>query len=363
MEFKKADKVTFVGGNLPVGIKEGTDELVIVNLPKVTTYIWEHIKTNDINLYVIQHNQGTSVEDLLAYSHNYGEIDIRNLNLKRKYALVPEESLVMVEASNYVEPKAKVETDIPSENSTEEAQPTEELVKFEEVEEEEIVVGVDMPHYTPQTCPKDLMMNTVAKSVLIKSMKMTEPFTIDGIKGVEKGRAGDFLMLGDSDFLFIYPKEGFESSYEYTQELIALNVLGKTFNILPELAEYIDQLQVYDAPPLEVSNEEVVENTSTDQAPSLDVRNEEVLENTPTEEAPSKDKVEADMKLADALSETIGTKGTTLRKKAQFIMEKHPEVKEIVFKKVLVDEDGKGIEKFQLDIIVGEGYGVLEITE
>jgi hypothetical protein len=262
MKFKRLDKVKFLGGVFPIGIQEGTDQWLDSNLPPISaTYIWGSMRSQDTDLFIIQHNQGADIDTFLNYSSYFGKVDPKSLNATKRYVLVTDDALEMIEATvvkekipthNEVEsPITKSKEPIESSNidiitpdDVDDAIDFEEEIINHNTNTEEVVYGVNAPHFTLQTCPSDRMRGTVSKQRLIKSMKMAEPFTVDGVNGIEKGRAGDYLMLAESSFLFIYPKEGFEEAYEYAEELVKLPILGKTYNILPEVAEYIDRLQV-----------------------------------------------------------------------------------------------------------------------
>jgi hypothetical protein len=262
MEFKRLDKVKFLGGVFPVG--KDNEGWIDADLPPLdTTFVWGSLRSQDTDLFIIQHNHGADLETFMHYSSFFGEIDPKSLNSSKRFVLVTDDALEMVEASQVKEEAPKPKVDEPLHPSDEDAiaqsnsvdvvtpedvddsiQFEEENIQHEEVQPEQQVYGVNEPHFTLQTCPTDRMRGTVSKQRVIKSMKMAEPFTIDGVNGIEKGRAGDYLMLAESSFLFVYPKEGFDESYEYAEELVQLPILGKTFNILPEVAEYIDRLQV-----------------------------------------------------------------------------------------------------------------------
>jgi len=262
MKFKRLDKVSFLGGVFPIGFEEGSDNWLKEDLkPIPTTFVWDAIRSQDTDLFVVQHNDGATLDVFMHYSSFFGKIERKGLREDKKYVLVTEEALSMIEESKAPSPvkeevivptsneepviKERVIVDIITPSEVEEVVAHEEdVVVYEEGVVEGSTYGVHNPHFSAQTCPVNRMMNTVSKPQISKSLKMSEPFTIDGVNGIEKGRAGDFLMLSNLGYLYIYPKEGFDSNFEYAEELISLPILGKTFNIMPEVAEYIDKLQV-----------------------------------------------------------------------------------------------------------------------
>jgi len=90
-----------------------------------------------------------------------------------------------------------------------------------------------------------MMMDTVALPKVIKSLKMTEPFTIETISGeIESGRGGDYLLLVNSETVMIYPKELFEYNFGYLNSLPTKQISEENIYQLPEeVSTYINELE------------------------------------------------------------------------------------------------------------------------
>ena len=82
------------------------------NLPPLdTTFVWGSLRSQDTDLFIIQHNHGADLETFMHYSSFFGEIDPKSLNSSKRFVLVTDDALEMVEASQVKEeaPKPKVD--------------------------------------------------------------------------------------------------------------------------------------------------------------------------------------------------------------------------------------------------------------
>ena len=67
MEFKRLDKVKFLGGVFPVG--KDNEGWIDADLPPLdTTFVWGSLRSQDTDLFIIQHNHGADLETFMHYS-------------------------------------------------------------------------------------------------------------------------------------------------------------------------------------------------------------------------------------------------------------------------------------------------------
>lgn len=270
MEFKIKDQVQYRGSEVVFGVQDGTDVLKTAHMPPIAlTYVWGIIpSTVDGDLYIIQHNKGVKREFFLKNADVFGTVDISELAPERHYVYVQEKDLVLLNrpqsatpekpptaapTSPPVTPVTPPETDDAPPSAQEAEVPPvveETTLKAEEptIEPQEVEVPVTTslsPHYDSKTCPESMMMDTVSLPRVIKSSKMTEPFTIENVKGeIEEGRAGDYLMLIDSNTVMIYPKELFEANFGYLNNLPTKRISKDSTYQLPEdVANYMNELE------------------------------------------------------------------------------------------------------------------------
>lgn len=54
----------------------------------------------------------------------------------------------------------------------------------------------------------------VKKPIAIRCIQMNEPFEVESLEGVVRGKAGDYLMVGVRGEMYICDKEIFDETYE-----------------------------------------------------------------------------------------------------------------------------------------------------
>lgn len=272
MDLQLADKVNYKGGQVCFGFVGETDQYDIHNIPPTNgTYIWQIIHhPSDGNFYVIQHVQGKPKEFYQQQERFFGEIDFTKLKEGNKYIVVPAQDLVSLENRKHpipmVEPKfeenssKKCGLHSPEEGFVlEENEPIEKIVIKKEVVEpienfdiqneiDEInnEIELDFPYLTPETCPLNIMVQVAPKSMLMFARKMAEPFMIQTPSGDKaKGRGGDYVIRTQNDYLYIHPKETFDSMFEDRIEMPTKKIgeEQKIYRIEKDVFDYINFLE------------------------------------------------------------------------------------------------------------------------
>jgi len=264
MDIKIGSKVQYRGGNVIFGIKQGTDQPLIVPMhpidgvynPNVKfTYVWQIIPSvNDGNLYIIGHHLGVQKEFFKLNKEVFGDVDVSGLTANGRYIYVSEQEIRLYEEtmgeSNSVSKENKEESNSVDDETFEEEQQFAEVEKKIDIEKqsakEPINYGTEKPYFTSRTCPLGIMMETVALPKVLKSIKMSEPFTIESSSGgVENGRGGDYLFLTPENKLFIEPKELFSDKYQLlnTVEVKKIGKDGASYTLPNKVSEYITFLE------------------------------------------------------------------------------------------------------------------------
>jgi len=288
MEFKRKDRVQYLGSEIVLGTVEGTDDLFTRQMQPINgtdssnhrathTYIHGVIESQrDGNLYIIQHNDGVVRDFFIHNERVFGKVNINVLDPKNKYIYVSASDLVLVDENNNpinLKPQP-IEDDIPSSNSrfkeedipvdNKETKPevpvgingsdrinsSKENISILHTKEE---VGIDInkpnistakPHFTKDRCNLNLMVQVMPIDKIYRTMKQPEPFTVElASNKIQEGNGGDYLMLSAEGNVFIEPKETYDKSFTNIKDNMRVEIGSSKFIVPMEVKNYIEGLE------------------------------------------------------------------------------------------------------------------------
>ncbi|MVT09344.1 hypothetical protein [Chitinophaga tropicalis] len=71
-----------------------------------------------------------------------------------------------------------------------------------------------MLHYKTGQIPDLPYKQAVKKPIPIRCIQINEPFRVNSMEGVVEGKAGDYLMIGVHEEMYVCDREIFEKTYD-----------------------------------------------------------------------------------------------------------------------------------------------------
>jgi len=272
MKFLRGDKVNFMGAimMMPKGNTMVETEMNPVN----NTYVHYIFAYDNEYHCVIAHKDGVPKPIIEMFLMNIPNTDVSDIDATGNYVICNIDYLEMVQPYAYKNREAEEAKLYPKEVNTEQAIqedissedvlsddipsddiPSEDIPQeitqepiIEPKEEQPITSAGNMqdptegiyPHFTPQSMPQAAMIQVVRKPLVFSVMKVTTPFTVVTISGVnQRGTAGDYVAANGAGMLSVISKNDFDSEFEALQDIPVLEIGEQRYNIPSAIYEHI----------------------------------------------------------------------------------------------------------------------------
>ena len=75
-----------------------------------------------------------------------------------------------------------------------------------------------MKRFKSGTIPELDFKQAIKKPISVKCIQVDEPFEVETMEGIMKGKAGDWLMIGIRGEMYPCDNENFKKTYDLTQK-------------------------------------------------------------------------------------------------------------------------------------------------
>jgi len=75
-----------------------------------------------------------------------------------------------------------------------------------------------MKRFKKGTIPALEFKQAIKKPIPVKCIQVDEPFEVETIEGIMKGKAGDWLMIGIHGEMYLCDNDIFKKTYDLTQK-------------------------------------------------------------------------------------------------------------------------------------------------